>query len=81
MIASPGLAQTFPDVDGDGVADAEDNCLTVPNADQRDVDGDGLGDACDLTPSDDEEVSVGDADSGSAMGCEAPQSALACTPR
>jgi hypothetical protein len=53
MSASPGLAQAFPDVDADGVPDAEDNCLTVSNADQTDADGDGLGDACDLTPSDD----------------------------
>jgi thrombospondin type 3 repeat protein len=36
-----------PDADGDGVADATDNCPSVPNADQSDSDGDGLGDACD----------------------------------
>ena len=35
------------DSDADGVVDAVDNCLAVPNADQIDGDGDGLGDACD----------------------------------
>jgi hypothetical protein len=38
---------TPPDIDGDGVADVEDNCPEVANADQADVDGDGQGDACD----------------------------------
>ena len=33
--------------DGDGVADAEDNCPEVLNADQADLDEDGLGDVCD----------------------------------
>jgi hypothetical protein len=32
-----------PDADRDGVADASDNCPTVPNAGQADVDGDGQG--------------------------------------
>jgi subtilisin-like proprotein convertase family protein len=38
---------TQSDSDGDGVADAEDNCSQVANADQADGDGDGQGDACD----------------------------------
>lgn len=37
------------DVDGDGVADAFDNCAQIANAEQWDADGDGAGDACDLT--------------------------------
>jgi subtilisin family serine protease len=37
-----------PDRDGDGVADAADNCPAVANADQADLDGNGIGDACEL---------------------------------
>lgn len=36
-----------PDADGDGIADAADNCKLVVNADQADSDGDGIGDLCD----------------------------------
>jgi uncharacterized protein (TIGR03790 family) len=46
MVAS----KTYPasdDTDGDGVPDASDNCIEVPNADQRDTDGDGYGNICD----------------------------------
>ena len=35
------------DVDGDGVDNAEDNCVFAPNDDQTDGDLDGLGDPCD----------------------------------
>ncbi len=38
------------DGDGDGVADAEDNCPNSANAEQHDMDGDGEGDACDAAP-------------------------------
>jgi len=34
------------DADGDGIANGEDNCPVVPNADQKDMDGNGIGDAC-----------------------------------
>ena len=35
------------DTDNDGIADSQDNCVTVANADQRDTDGDGYGNRCD----------------------------------
>ena len=39
-----------PDRDGDGIADSDDNCLEVANADQADADGDHAGDVCDPRP-------------------------------
>ena len=41
--------QTPPDGDGDGIADAEDNCPDVANSGQEDADSDGEGDACEST--------------------------------
>jgi len=38
------------DTDSDGILDATDNCLTIPNPDQADADDDGKGDACDNCP-------------------------------
>ena len=35
------------DMDGDGIADACDNCPNTPNSDQADQNNDGVGDACD----------------------------------
>ncbi|HTO69737.1 MAG TPA: DVUA0089 family protein [Myxococcota bacterium] len=40
-------AVLLSDSDGDGIADASDDCPTVANASQTDTDGDGVGDACD----------------------------------
>ena len=37
-----------PDVDGDGIANNEDNCPSVHNFTQEDWDGDDIGDACDF---------------------------------
>lgn len=40
------------DTDGDGVADAKDDCPIEPDASQADRDHDGVGDACDCAPDD-----------------------------
>jgi len=51
LLEQPGqvLLATRPaaDRDGDGVPDARDLCLDVPDPAQRDSDGDGYGNACD----------------------------------
>jgi uncharacterized protein (TIGR03790 family) len=47
------------DADGDGVADASDDCLHLPNADQRDTDGDGFGNLCDADFDNDGRVTAG----------------------
>jgi hypothetical protein len=39
------------DLDGDGIANADDNCPRAANSDQHDEDGDGIGDKCDNCPS------------------------------
>jgi hypothetical protein len=73
-----------PDTDGDGVADSDDNCPTVANADQANNDGDGLGDACDP---DDDNDGVNDSDDAfpfdptRAVSCEpGSYGAFECTP-
>src|SRR5271155_1349741 len=42
---TPCLTPTS-DIDGDGIPDINDNCLNVPNANQRDTSGTGIGNAC-----------------------------------
>src|SRR5215207_5364984 len=49
-IGTGGGSGGDPDTDGDGVADAEDNCPDLANPNQADADGDGVGDACEATP-------------------------------
>lgn len=58
--APPEAPWCFPDVDQDGVFDADDNCPWVSNAAQADAEGDGLGDACDLCPEDNRTLDCGD---------------------
>ena len=43
----PVIIETADDEDGDGIADAADNCFFNANTDQADADGDGVGDVCD----------------------------------
>jgi hypothetical protein len=44
------FGEKYPDRDGDGIIDLEDNCPDVANPDQIDSDGDDIGDACDNCP-------------------------------
>ncbi len=48
------------DVDVDGIADSEDNCLNVSNGDQRDTNADSIGNACDADLNGDCSVNFGD---------------------
>jgi len=50
LLALPAAAFAHPepgDMDGDGVRDEADNCISIRNGDQRDTDADGIGDKCD----------------------------------
>ena len=44
----PVTVSLFNDADLDGVVDDNDNCVLLPNPDQRDADGDHTGDLCDI---------------------------------
>jgi thrombospondin 2/3/4/5 len=44
-------ARRSNDLDGDGIANAVDNCPHAYNIGQHDEDGDGVGDECDNCPS------------------------------
>jgi hypothetical protein len=50
------------DIDGDGVADADDNCPETANAGQENFDRDATGDACDPDDDDDGRPDVTDSD-------------------
>jgi len=55
------------DDDEDGVENSEDNCPTIPNADQLDSDSDDIGNVCDICPNDadndiDQDTICGDID-------------------
>ena len=47
VVSSPLGDACNPDIDGDTVLNATDNCPLVINTDQKDLDKDGLGDVCD----------------------------------
>jgi uncharacterized repeat protein (TIGR01451 family) len=55
-----GASADYADGDGDGIADAFDNCTTVANADQADSDHDGYGNRCDADFDNNGSVNFGD---------------------
>lgn len=48
------------DTDSDGIDDSVDNCINIPNIEQRDTDGDGYGNRCDGDLNGDCQVNTGD---------------------
>src|SRR5262245_15534882 len=60
--ASPDASPDAPahDEDGDGIADARDDCPHRPDPLQTDSDGDGVGDACDPDPTTRESIAFFD---------------------
>ncbi len=59
--------QPSVDTDNDGVLNANDNCVTMANADQADSDGDGVGDVCDVC------LNTPNGESVNASGCSQSQ--------
>ena len=60
-VAAQGSAAAnscLPDRDHDGIADVDDNCPAIANADQRDTDGDGFGNRCDADLNQDGKVNT-----------------------
>ena len=63
ILGGNALSQDFtayPDGDGDGVKDADDNCPSVANSSQANLDGDSMGDACDDDSDGDSVVNASD---------------------
>ncbi len=56
----PAKLAVVADADSDGIGDAGDNCIDVPNGDQRDTDGDGVGNFCDADLTNDGAVNLSD---------------------
>jgi uncharacterized protein (TIGR03790 family) len=59
LMTSAVRVELGDDADGDGIADASDDCLHQPNPDQRDTDGDGFGNLCDADFDNDGRVTAG----------------------
>nr|MBP9748975.1 thrombospondin type 3 repeat-containing protein [Patescibacteria group bacterium] len=51
-VALSPMFTPLTDADGDLIADTQDNCKDISNADQKDADADGKGDVCDPYPND-----------------------------
>jgi hypothetical protein len=75
LIDEDSVCGTSDDIDGDGVANLNDNCLAVANADQADSDSDGLGDACDACPKDPDNACVSECGDGI---CDADEDSISC---
>ncbi|MEF8715689.1 MAG: thrombospondin type 3 repeat-containing protein [Accumulibacter sp.] len=50
LVLQRSLGGACVDSDQDGVCDSVDNCVQIPNPDQKDTDKDGVGDVCDNCP-------------------------------